>query len=97
MDKPKKKYDAASYQKDETTQYNLRFVNDSGIPAALNKAHEKTGETIPQYIKSAIVMRLKKDGIVSDDIVLNKNAERHKKKIERLEAYIAAEKAKLKK
>lgn len=97
MNKPKKKYDAASYQKEETTQYNLRFVNDSGIPEALNRAHEATGEAVSQYMKGAIVSRLKSDGFLSGDIVLNKNKARHEEKLRRLEAYVIAEKAKLKK
>ena len=84
------------WQKEQTTQYNLRIMNVTGIPEALQKAATKTGETTPQYIKAAIVQRLQKDGFLPKGrIVLNLNIERHKEKLKKLEAYLEQEKKKI--
>ena len=97
MNEDKRKKDALQWQKEQTTQYNLRFMNATGIPEALREAESKTGETTPQYIKTAIVQRLQKDGFLSrDKVVLNLNKERHKEKLKKLEAYLEQEKKKIK-
>ena len=94
MDKRKKEL---QWQKEQTTQYNLRFMNATGVPEALQKATKSTGETTPEYIKTSIVQRLKNEGFLqNEDIVLNLNKKRHKEKIERLSRYVEEEKKKLK-
>ena len=96
MNEEKKKKDAA-WREAATTQYNLRVMNATGIPEALKKAEEATGETPPQYIKAALVQRLKREGYITGEIILNQNKERHKAKLEKLEKYLEQEKKKLKK
>ena len=96
MNEEKKKKDAA-WREAATTQYNLRVMNATGIPEALKKAEAETGEPPPQYIKAALVQRLKSEGFLRGEVILNMNRERHKKKLEALEKYLEAEKKKLKK
>ena len=97
MNEDKRRKEAFKWQKEQTTQYNLRFLNATGIPEALQKATRETGETTPEYIKNSIIRRLKSDGFLQDKtIVLNLNKQRHKEKIERLEKYIEEEKKKIK-
>ncbi len=63
----------------------------TGIPDALQKASEKTGESITQYIKKSVVNRLKNEGFITGDVVLNQNQKRHKEKLKRLEKYLEQE------
>ena len=93
MDKRKKEI---KWQKEQTTQYNLRFMNATGVPEAINRATTETGETAPEYLKGAIVQRLQKDGFLKKEVVLNLNKQRHKEKLARLEKYLAQEKEKMK-
>ena len=86
----------ALWRDEQTKQYNLRIMYDTGIPAALDKAAKQAGETVSLYIKKSIVMRLREDGFLTTDVVLNKTAERHRQRIQRLKEYIAAEEAKTK-
>ena len=102
MNEAKKKQAAQAalkWQKEQTTQYNLRFMNATGVPQALKRATDETGETTPEYIKTAIVNRLRNDGFLKDgeQVVLNMNKQRHAEKVERLEKYVREEKRKLKK
>ena len=91
----KEKY--ALWRENNTTQYNLRFLNNSGVPEAVKNATQQTGETQSEYMKKAIVERLKSEGFLCGEVVLNQNKERHKAKIEKLAKYIEQEKAKMKK
>lgn len=75
-------------------QYTMRIMYDTGIPQALEKAAEQTGETQSQYIKKSIVMRLRQDGFLSGEIITNRTEQRHKERIQRLKDYIAAEESK---
>lgn len=75
----------AEWIKNETTQYLLRFSNSSGVPTALKTATDQTGEKSSAYMKAAIVQRLKNDGFLWGEVILNMNDERHKKKLERIE------------
>jgi len=94
----KRKQQALDWQKKQTTQYNLRIMNATGIPKAIRGAADKTGQTTPQYLKDCIVRCLREDGFLAQDaeIVLNLNTYRHKQKLARLEVYIAEEKKKMK-
>ena len=84
------------WMKDETTLYAIRFLNSTGVPDALRRATSATGETQAEYLKASIIKRLKEEGFLTGEVVLNLNKERHKQKLERLEQYIAAEKEKMK-
>ena len=84
------------WAKRETVQYALRFMKSTGVPAALEKATQETGETTPEYLKRAIVQRLQKEGFLQTDVVLNFNKQRHKEKLAWLEKYLAQEKQKMK-
>ena len=79
------------WRHEQTVQYGLRFMKSTGVPDALQKASEKTGESISQYIKKSIVNRLKSEGFFHGDVVLNLNEQRHNEKIKRLEAYLEKE------
>lgn len=96
MDKDKKQAKAA-WRKVATVQYNLRIMNATGIPEALQKATAETGETPPQYIKAALVERLKREGYITGEVVLNLNRERHMANLAKLEKYLEQEKKKLNK
>ena len=101
MNEAKKKQAAQAalkWQKEQTTQYNLRFMNATGVPQALKRATDETGETTPEYIKTAIVNRLRNDGFLKDGehVVLNMNKQRHAEKLKRLEAYLEQEKNRIK-
>lgn len=50
------------WKKENTTVVRVRFVNSSGIPAALEKAIELKKTTMPQYVRQAIVEKLERDG-----------------------------------
>lgn len=94
--KKQAKQAAFKWQKEQTTQYNLRFMNATGVPEALRKATEETGQTAQEYIKTSVVQCLQKDGFLAKGkVVLNMNRQRHKEKLDRLEAYIAQEKKKM--
>lgn len=69
---------------------------DTGIPAAIDKAATEAKETVSQYIKKSIVMRLSKEGYIEKSVVTNRTEDKHKKTIQRLKEYIAAEESKLK-
>lgn len=69
---------------------------DSGIPAAIDKAAAKAGENPTAYIKKSIVMRLRQEGFVTGDVVINRTEQRHAEKVQRLKEYVAAEEAKKK-
>ena len=88
---------ALKWAKEQTTQYNLRFMNATGIPEAVKNAVEQTGEATAEYLKNAVVQRLKSDGFLREDapIVLNLNRQRHKDRLAQLEKYLAQEKQKL--
>ena len=97
MKEEERKQKEKRWREAETTQYGLRFMNATGVPEALREAERKTGETIPEYMKKSIVLRLQKDGFLSSGkVVLNLNKERHKEKLKKLEAYLAEEKKKIK-
>ena len=97
MDKRTQQQKAFDWQKEQTTQYNLRVMNATGIPEAVRRATKATGETTPQYLKNCIVRCLREDGFLSEqtEIVLNLNRHRHKQKLARLEKYLEQEKKKL--
>lgn len=97
MNEEAKKKKEAAWRDSATSTYFLRVMNSTGVPDALKKAEAETGEPPPQYIKAALVQRLKRDGYITGEVVLNQNKERHKAKLERLEKYLEAEKKKLKK
>lgn len=83
--------------KAKTEIFGLRFMKSTGIPDAIRAAAEKANETPPEYMKRAIVIRLKNDGFLSGvDYVPNLNKARHKKKLEDLKKYIEEEEKKLK-
>lgn len=69
---------------------------DTGIPEAIDKAAAKAKENPSEYIKKSIVMRLRQDGFITGDIVLNRTEQRHAEKVQRLKEYVAAEEAKRK-
>ena len=95
MNEDEKKQAAFIWQKEQTTQYNLRFMNATGVPQAIRDAMEATGQTAQEYIKTSVVQRLQKDGFLArGKVVLNLNKERHKEKLKKLEAYLAEEKKK---
>jgi prophage antirepressor-like protein len=96
MDKDKRKRQAFDWQKERTTQYNLRFMNETGVPAAVTTAAKAAGETTTEYLKNAVVQRLRSDGFLTSDVVLNLNKQRHIEKLARLEKYLAREKDKMK-
>ena len=98
MDEKTKKRNAFQWQKEQTTQYNLRFMNATGIPQALKKATNATGETTTEYMKTSVVQRLRAEGFLAEgaEVVLNLNKQRHKQKLKRLEAYLEQEKKKMK-
>lgn len=97
MDKDERKEKEKDWRKNATTQYLLRFTNASGVPAAINKAAPKAKETPSEYMKNAIVNRLREDGFLKDvQFVANLNRARHKKKLEELKRYIEQEEQKLK-
>ena len=81
----------------QTKPYNIRFMYDSGIPAAIDKAAAETGEKPSAYIKKSIVMRLRSEGFLSGEVVINRTEQRHNERIQRLKEYIAAEESKHKK
>lgn len=87
----------AKWIKNETKQYLLRFTNTSRVPDAIRNASAKAGETQSEYLKKAIVQRLKAEGFLDGDIILNQNKYRHEKKLEALEEYLISEKKRLKK
>ena len=96
MSNTERKKKALRWQKEQTTQYNLRFMNATGVPEALKVATKQTGKTVPEYMKTSVIQKLREDGFLQrDEIVLNLNKERHKQKIARLEQYIAQEKKKM--
>lgn len=78
----------------KTKPYNIRFMYDSGIPAAIDKAAAKAGEKPSAYIKKSIVMRLRNEGFLTGDVVINRTEQRHAEKVQRLKEYVAAEEAK---
>ena len=87
----------ARWIKEQTTQYLLRFTNATGIPNAIQRATNATGETKAEYMKKSIIQRLQKDGFIDrEEVVLNMNKDRHIKKLERLEKYIEQERKKMK-
>ena len=43
----------------------IRVTNNSGIPGALQKMTEKTGESYPQYIRRVVTESLIRDGFLS--------------------------------
>ena len=95
-DNSERKVKELEWQRNETTQYNLRFMNATGIPKAVCEAVESTGTTTAEYLKTAIVDRLKQDGFFSGDIILNLNKHRHREKIAQLKKYIEQEERRLK-
>ena len=95
-DDDKRKEQALNWQREQTTQYNLRFMNATGIPKAINEATEATGTTTAEYLKTAVVDRLKQDGFFAGDVVLNLNKHRHRVKLARLKEYLAQEEQKIK-
>lgn len=97
-DKKTKREKAFVWQKNATTQYNLRFMNATGVPEALNRAKNETGEAPSEYMKTAVVNRLREEGFLDKDaqVVLNLNKQRHREKIKKLEEYIEREKQKMK-
>ena len=97
MDKDERKEKEKDWRKNQTTQYLLRFTNASGVPAAIDKAAPKAKETPSEYMKNAIVNRLREDGFLKDvQFVANLNRARHKKKLEELKKYIEREEQKMK-
>lgn len=96
MDKSKPKQDRKQYWKEQTTQYNLRFINATGVPLAIEHASKATGRTSAEYMKGAIVQMLREDGFLHGEVVLNQNKQRHREKIARLKEYIAQEERKMK-
>lgn len=92
------KMKAFIWQKRETMQYNLRFMRNTGIPDALERASRETGETTTEYIKTSLILRLREDGFIPKEskIVLNLNKQRHKEKLKKLEEYLEKEKQKIK-
>ena len=90
-------YNAFKWQKEQTTQYNIRIMNNSGVPEALNAATSASGETKTEYIKTAIVDRLRREGFFKGDFVPNLNKERHKENLKKLEKDLEQEKKKLNK
>ena len=97
MEEEKKQKEAA-WRKEQTTQYNLRFLNTTGVPSALKSATTETGETTAEYMKSAVVARLRNEGFLDKNaqIVLNLNKQRHRDKLKKLEIYLKREKQKMK-
>lgn len=81
----KEKHD--KYVKEETVQYAIRFLKKSGIPGNIESAAHAAGEFPVEYIKNAIVARLRVDGF---DVNYNPKVtkEKRKKKIEELKKYI---------
>ena len=94
-DEAKRREQAFHWQKEQTTQYNLRFMNSTGVPNAIVKATEVTGTTTAEYLKAAVVDRLKQDGFLCGDIVLNLNKHKHRAKLARLKEYLAQEEEKM--
>ena len=52
----------AEWKKQNTTQFNVRFTNSSGVPQALADMTEQTGKPPVQYIKESVVQALQWDG-----------------------------------
>lgn len=78
----------------KTKPYNLRFMYETGIPAAIEQAAAKAGVNPSAYIKKSVVMRLCSEGFLSDNVVINRTEQRHNERIERLKKYIAEEESK---
>ena len=93
-----KKQKVFEWQKNATTQYNLRFMNATGIPDALNRATSATSETTTEYMKKAVIERLRREGYLDKNatVVLNLNKQRHSEKLKKLEEYLERERKKMK-
>lgn len=55
------------WRRENTTRINVSFTILSGIPQALEKACEATGQTVPQYARAAIIQALQWDGFNPED------------------------------
>jgi len=97
MYKENDKQKAYVWQKNQTTQYNLRIMNATGIPEAIKAATKASGESVSEYIKNALVDRLRREKFFDGDFIPNLNKARHKEKLEKLEKYLEQEKRKLNK
>jgi len=51
-----------AWKTENTTRYNIRFLNSSGIPGALQKVAETTGESGMSYIRRVVSESLINDG-----------------------------------
>lgn len=56
-----------AWKKENMSQFNLRFTNASGIPAAIVEAAEKQGIAPVEYLKTIIRKQLISDGYLSSD------------------------------
>lgn len=56
-----------AWKKENTSQFNLRFTNASGIPAAVSQAAEKQGLAPVEYLKTIIREKLIADGYLSSE------------------------------
>ena len=51
-----------TWKAENTVRYHFRVSKNTGIPEALQKMHEKTGETELLYIRRAVTESLTRDG-----------------------------------
>lgn len=56
----------SAWKRENTVQIALRFTRNSGIPEALQKMTEKTGEKGTMYIRRVVTESLIRDGFISE-------------------------------
>lgn len=55
----------AEYRKSSTTQYNVRFTETSGVPAAIQKLNQE-GIPTKTFIREAVIEKLRRDGYLPE-------------------------------
>ena len=56
-----------AWKHENTLRFNVRFTESSGIPAALRKLEQETGESATVYIRQVIREALIRDGYLSEN------------------------------
>ena len=58
---------STAWKKENTVQILLRIVKSSGVPDALQKMTEETGENATVYIRRVVSEALKRDGFLKEE------------------------------
>ena len=64
------------WRKENTKLYSLRVTNASGIPAAIQKACQATGQAPSEYLREALLEKLDFEGFIHMDVAKQKRQHR---------------------